>query len=75
MHLGRLGVAVGIAASVTGAAWAGIPGGEGMLQIGGRPYGQAPVQPSELGLRAAPTGPTTRYSADAPQFEIGLPSD
>src|SRR2546423_12716783 len=75
MHLGRLGVALGITASIAGAAWAGIPGGEGMLQIGGRPYGQQPVQPQEVGLRAAPAGPVTRYDANAPQFEIGLPSE
>src|SRR5436309_1321692 len=75
MHLGRLGAALGITAFLAGSAWAGIPGGEGMLQIGGRPYGQQPVQPQEAGLRARPEGASVRYDASSPQFDIGLPAE
>ncbi len=73
MNLVRVGMALGLTATVLGTAWA-IPGGEGLGQLRVRESGQS-VQPEEVGLQAMPSGRSTRYICAAPGFEISLPSD
>jgi hypothetical protein len=74
MHLGRLGVALGIAASVMGSAWAAVPGTEGLMQIKAV-NGQAPVQPDDLGMASRVSSRVTRYAAGAPRCEFALPTE
>ena len=78
MHLGRLGVALGITASVAGAAWAGIPGGEGMLQIGGRlvpvPWQFVAARHSQDN-RLSKQRPSTRSRAQSRRASNALPTD
>src|SRR5262245_33935408 len=75
MHLGRMGLAVGVAASVMGGAWAAVPGSEGLMQLRTGLMGQQPVQPADVGLTARGAGRVTKYVGSAPRFEVALPAE